>query len=30
VLTGGLQSGTFNRPSINEPRTYGVRVQANF
>lgn len=29
-LTGGLQSGTFSRPTINQPRTFGARLQANF
>lgn len=29
-LTGGIQSGTINRPTINQPRTYGVRARVNF
>ncbi|WP_263588061.1 TonB-dependent receptor [Sphingopyxis sp. GC21] len=29
-LVGGLQSGTINRPTINQPRTYGVRARVNF
>ncbi|ABQ67902.1 TonB-dependent receptor [Rhizorhabdus wittichii RW1] len=29
-LTGGLQSGTINRPTINQPRTYGLRARMNF
>lgn len=29
-LMGGIQSGTFNRPTINQPRTYGVRARVNF
>lgn len=29
-LVGGIQSGTINRPTINQPRTYGVRLKANF
>lgn len=29
-LVGGIQSGTINRPTINQPRTYGLRVRANF
>jgi iron complex outermembrane recepter protein len=29
-LTGGLQSGTVNRPTINQPRIYGLRGRVNF
>lgn len=29
-LVGGIQSGTINRPTINQPRTYGVRARVNF
>lgn len=29
-LVGGLQSGTINRPTINQPRTYGMRLRMNF
>ncbi|WP_082835988.1 TonB-dependent receptor [Croceicoccus bisphenolivorans] len=28
--SGGIQSGAFNRPTINQPRTYGVRGRINF
>lgn len=29
-LSGGIQLGTFNRPTINQPRTYGARARVNF
>lgn len=29
-LSGGIQSGSINRPTINQPRTYGVRARFNF
>ncbi|GGC01674.1 TonB-dependent receptor [Novosphingobium endophyticum] len=28
--SGGIQSGPFNRPTINQPRTYGVRGRISF